>query len=96
MKSRPDDLFPSIHLVLTNHWFDETTSGRKRIEYRVMTARWMKLIHARRDTLCFVTFSRAYTKTTATYSIRHIDLGTCPIPGWIGLFIRIHFTDIPQ
>lgn len=90
-----NDLFPSIRLVLTNHWFDETLSGQKRIEYRAITPRWMRLIYNRRSILCLVTFSRAYTKTTATYFIQDIDIGPCPIPGWNGDFIRIHFTDLP-
>jgi hypothetical protein len=90
-----DDLFPSIHLVLTHEWFDKTASGEKRVEYRAMTPRWMKRIYNRRDVLCLVTFARGYTKTTRTYSIRDIDIGPCPIPGWAGDYIRIHFTDLP-
>ena len=41
----------TLHLVLTRHWFDETTKAiaPKRIEYRKVTARWMKLIYDRRD-----------------------------------------------
>lgn len=85
----------TLHLVLTHRWYDETTKPEnpKRIEYRVMTPRWMKLIYGRRDALKLVTFSRGYTKTRATYDIVKIDLGPCPIPGWDKPeYIRIHFS----
>ena len=87
----------TLHLVLTHHWFHETTKpiDPKRTEYRNMTERWMKIIYARRDSLKFIRFARGYTKTTATYAISHIDLGPCPLPGWEGTDrIRIHFEEI--
>lgn len=83
-----------LHLVLTHHWYDETTSGRKRIEYRKITPRWARLIWERRSEIAFVRFARGYTATTATYRVTQIDVGPCPIQGWDGDYYRIHFTDI--
>jgi hypothetical protein len=83
----------TLHLTLTHHWYDETVAGRKRIEYRAPTQRWMRQIYERRFLLHEVVFHRAYTSTTATYRIDKIDLGECPIAGWEGKFIRIHFSD---
>jgi hypothetical protein len=83
-----------LHLVLTYHWFSETVSGRKRVEYRKMTPRWMRLIYERRDEIAFVRFARGYSSCMATYAVTNIDIGPCPIPGWDGQYFRIHFTDI--
>lgn len=85
----------TLHLVLTHHWYDETMSGRKRIEYRAMTARWMRLIYERRESLKRVRFARAYTKTMATFEINRIDIGPCLLAGHEGERIRIHFSDMP-
>lgn len=70
----------TLHLVLTHHWYDETVKrvDPKRIEYRAMTARWMRLIYERRDTLKHVRFARGYSKTMATFSITRIDIGPQP------------------
>lgn len=102
----------TLHLVLTHHWFDQTTKSKdpKRIEYRSMTTletkgpnrgmptrtRWYKLIYEQREKISRVRFARGYTKTTATFAVSKIDIGPCPIPGWAGDYIRIHFTDLPQ
>lgn len=84
-----------LHLVLRHHWFDETDSGRKRIEYRNDTPRWRRLIFDRRHQLTRLRFARGYTKRTALYRITHIDIGPCPLPGWEGADrIRIHFIDL--
>ena len=69
-----------LHLVLTYHWYDETASGRKTIEYRAMTEKWRKQIWEKRD-----------TATTQTFAIDKIDIGECPIEGWNGHYYRIHF-----
>ena len=81
----------TLHLVLTYHWYDETVSGRKRVEYRECTPRWMKLIYDRRDIIGFVRFARGYTDTMSVFKVRSIDIGPCPIDGWAGEYIRIHF-----
>lgn len=83
-----------LHLVLTHHWYDETAAGHKRIEYRCMKPRWMRLIYERRDMIKRVRFSRGYTRTTQTFAVDKIDLGPCPIPGWSGQYFRIHFSDL--
>ncbi len=87
----------TLHLVLTHHWYDETTKAvdPKRIEYRAMSPRWMVLIYERRHLIQFVRFARGYTKTTQTFAVSLIDIGPCPIPGWDGDYIRIHFTEKP-
>lgn len=81
----------TLHLVLTHHWFDETEAGRKRVEYRVMSPRWMDQIWERRNRIDAVRFARGYTSRTITRPVERIDIGSCPIPGWGGDFIRIHF-----
>jgi hypothetical protein len=96
--SAAEDTNPiTLHLTLKHHWYDETAKEKdpKRIEYREKTERWMKLIYDRRARIERVRFSRGYTKTTAEFTVIHIDLGPCPIPGWAGDYIRIHFSDIP-
>ncbi len=86
-----------INLVLTNHWYDETAAGRKRVEYRVMTgggggpSQYLGQLWHQRHTLKRVRFSRGYTPTTQTFDIVKIDVGPCPIPGWSGEYYRIHF-----
>lgn len=80
-----------LHLVLTHHWYDETVSGRKSIEYRKINYHWRRLIWSRRNEITHVRFARGYTKTTATYEVEKIDTGLCPIPGWNGRYFRIHF-----
>lgn len=87
----------TLHLVLTHHWYDETVKAGdpKRIEYRKVTPRWLKLIYDRRDIITGVRFSRGYTSTIRIYRVTGIDIGPCPISGWAGEFIRIHFEDMP-
>lgn len=86
----------TLHLVLTYHWYDETASGRKRIEYRAMTPKWMALIYERRDTIKRVRFSRGYTKAVQEFAVELIDIGPCPIHGWTGNYFRVHFSDLPK
>lgn len=94
MPKEPTEL---LHLVLTRHWYDETTKATnpKRTEYREITPRWMKLIYERREQLKRIRFARAYTTTTAMFAITSIDIGPCLIPGHTGERIRIHFTELP-
>ncbi len=98
----------TLHLVLTHHWYDETASGRKRVEYRAMKsiithglfkgARrdsiWLNMIWNKRDQIKHVCFSRGYTSTRQTFAVTKIDIGPCPIPTWTGQYFRIHFEDI--
>lgn len=81
----------TLHLVLTHHWYDQTESGEKRIEYRYPSPRWMEQIWERRDHISAVRFARGYTSRTITRPVERIDIGPCPIPGWGGDYIRIHF-----
>lgn len=98
MKQNPDTEDITLHLVLTRHWYDETTKAEnpKRTEYREITKRWMKLIYERRERIKRVRFARAYTTTTATFRVTGIDIGPCLLPGHTGERIRIHFVDEPQ
>lgn len=88
-----------IKLVLTNHWYDETASGRKRVEYRTMTepdgkpSRWYAQIWLKRHQIKKVRFARGYTPTTQVFDVLKIDIGPCHIPGWHGDYYRIHFTE---
>lgn len=56
-----------VHLILTGHWFDETVSGRKTIEYRDNTRYWRRRLI--KGNPCFAVFHRGYTRVTATYEI---------------------------
>ena len=82
-----------LHLVLTNHWYLETTEGNKRIEYRKMSAHWKKLIWDRREDITHVRFSKGYTLERTTYEVEKIDIGPCPLEGFDGEYYRIHFKD---
>ena len=82
-----------LHLVLTYHWFAETVSGNKRIEYRKMSPHWKRLIWDRRERITRVRFQRGFEKDPLRvgYFVHKIDIGPCPIEGWDGDFYRIHF-----
>lgn len=88
----------TLKLVLTHHWYDETVSGRKRVEYRSMTeadgkpSRWYSQIWTKRHEIKRVRFSRGYTPTMQVFDVVKIDIGPCHIPGWNGDFYRIHFS----
>lgn len=88
-----------LNLVLTGHWYDETTAGRKRVEYRSMLnargkpSRWYGEIWLKRHQIKHVRFSRGYTPTTQLFSVVKIDIGPCHLPGWLGDYYRIHFTE---
>ena len=83
-----------LNLVLTYHWYDEIASGRKTIEYRAQSPKWMRDIWEKRETIIAegVRFQRGYTKTHLFRSVSHIDIGTCPYEGWDGEYIRIHLS----
>ena len=85
-----------LHLVLTYHWYDETESGRKSVEYRAMTDRWRRQIWDRRDEITHVRFARGYTSTMQTFEVEKIDVGSCPIEGWDDEYYRIHFKQNDQ
>lgn len=91
----------TLKLTLTHLWYDETASGRKRVEYRSMTdecgkpSRWYSQIWLKRHQITRVRFSRGYTPTTLLFDVVKIDIGPCPIPGWEGDFYRLHFKDCP-
>lgn len=82
-----------LKLPLTYHWYDETESGRKRVEYRQMSDRNTKLIWDKRDSLTHVRFQRAFTPPIRrqVFEIEKIDIGDCPIDGWDEQYYRIHF-----
>lgn len=88
-----------LHLVLNFAWYDETVSGRKRVEYREKTdkagnpTKWKRQIWDQREKLTHVRFQRGYSTETETYRITKIDEGTCPLLGWDGRYYRIHFCD---
>lgn len=80
---------PTVHMVLTYHWYDEIASGRKQIEYRKCNAYWKR----RLGTFPYpqlVVFRRGYTSTIMTRRIRKITRGECPIPGWDGEYYQVH------
>lgn len=52
-----------LKLVLTDHWFEEIKSGRKKHEYRKATPFWINRILKNEFTAgCFVEFQKAYRK----------------------------------
>ena len=83
-----------LNLVLTYHWYDEIASGRKNIEYRAMSKKWMRDIWDKRGNVIAngVRFQRGYTQTSMICEIDDIDIGPCPYEGWDGEYIRIHLT----
>ncbi|OQA30177.1 MAG: hypothetical protein BWY57_02995 [Betaproteobacteria bacterium ADurb.Bin341] len=82
-----------LTLVLTGHWYDTTARGAKLIEYRKMSPHWKRMIWERREQIATVRFSRGYSKQTMTFNVTKIDIGPCPLPGWNGLFYRVHFKE---
>lgn len=83
-----------LHLVLTYHWFEEVSSGRKCIEYRAMTPFWTRRIWDRRDKIKKVRFQRGYERDPLRTArvVTKIDIGPCPYDGWNGNYYRIYFT----
>ncbi len=60
-----------LRLVLTDHWFDEIKSGRKKSEYRLDTQYWVKRIKPyfkliRINPKPTVVFQKAYRKNPET------------------------------
>lgn len=82
-----------IDLVLTHGWYDKVEAGEKRVEYRTPTPFWLKRIWARRHEITHLRVRRGYTSRSLTFPVSAIDNGPCPYSGWVGQFIRIHFTD---
>lgn len=82
-----------LKLPLTHHWYDETASGRKRVEYRVMSDHWKKLIWDKREQFTHVRFQRGFQKPIRqiAFEVERIDVGECPIDGWNDQYYRIHF-----
>ncbi len=82
-----------LKLPLTHHWYDETESGNKRIEYRKICSHWKKLIWDKRNDLTHVRFQRGFQKPIKQmmFEITNIDIGECPIEGWDDEYYRIHF-----
>ena len=85
-----------LHLVLTGHWFDEMTAGRKNIEYRRCTPHWRRLLWDRRRSITHARFSRGYTSRTILRPVLAVDCGGCPYDGWDGRFYRLHLGDIVE
>jgi predicted transposase YbfD/YdcC len=83
-----------LHLVLTQHWYDEHASGRKDVEYRAMSPHWKRLIWDRKHKLTHVRYSRGYSSTTMIRKIAEIDQGPCDIEGWGGMYYKIHHPEI--
>lgn len=85
----------TLNLVLTEHWFDEIESGRKRIEYREMSDHWKRLIWDRRDRITHVRFQRAFNKGAKklTFMVDAISVGKCPYDGWDECYYKIMFRE---
>lgn len=67
----------TLHLTLTNHWWEEIAAGRKTSEYRRFTDGWRKrLNHIQCGDL--VVFHRGYTDRIITRQIENIRV----IVGW--------------
>lgn len=66
-----------LRVVLTDYWFDEIKSGRKKHEYRKATPYWQKRIkNAFRDWSkpAFIEFQRAYRKNPERMTFRVLFL----------------------
>ena len=78
---RPEDQF-TVAANLAYKWYDEIESGKKRIEYRDITDYWQKHLfktvtgaNGEEDDIPAVRikFSRGYTKTNMTWTIKWIE-----------------------
>ena len=56
-------------------------------------SRWYGQIWTKRHQITRVRFSRGYTPTSQLFAVLKIDIGPCPIPGWVGDFYRVHYTE---
>lgn len=83
----------TIKLPLSHHWYDETESGRKRVEYRRMSNHWRKLLWDKRGMISHVRFQRGFQTPIRqiTFEVERIDVGDCPIDGWDDKYYRIYF-----
>jgi len=64
----------NLSLILTNHWFDQILSGRKKYEYRLVTPHWVKKLSGK--SFQTITFSRGYTSTKSVFKCGKIELTT--------------------
>lgn len=82
-----------LHLVITEHWYNEIIAGRKLIEYRAMSDHWKKLIWKRRDKITHVRFQCGFKKNPLkmTFEVESIDVGKCPYDGWNDQYYRVFF-----
>jgi len=89
-RRRPSHQGLVINLVLSFSWYDMMIAGLKDAEYRTVTAFWTARIWRNRDLATHVLFHRGYTSPILMRTIRKIDIGGCPYPGWSGDYYRIH------
>lgn len=83
----------TLKLVLTNHWFDEIKSGRKKYEYRKATPFWLKRImnacncivissqiyfELPEENMPFVEFQKAYKKNAEKMTFKIKSISTIP------------------
>lgn len=61
---------PTLKLVLSDYWFDEIKSGRKKHEYRLFSEYWIKRLTCdwRRDVYVFLRF-----ECRPAFKIKHYD-----------------------
>lgn len=83
----------TLRLVVTEGWFDEIESGRKRVEYRRICPHWKRLIWDRKEWITRVVFQRAFKKNPAkaVFEVSGVDIGECPSAGWEGQYYRVCF-----
>lgn len=81
-----------LHLVLKHEWFDKVAAGEKWTEYRFPASQLGKRLLAKPEAYTHVRFARGYTRHRSdTFLIRYIDQGPCPLEGWAGSYVRIHY-----
>ena len=68
-----------VHLVLKYHWYDMIVAGKKHVEHRSITERWLSMLVAR--PVDAIVFHRGYTSTTVQKDVVHVDLGPDTDPG---------------
>lgn len=81
----------TLKLVLTDHWFEEIKSGRKKYEYRKATPFWLKRImnacnaisvssyiyfQLPEDSMPFIEFQKAYRKNAEKMTFRIKSINT--------------------
>lgn len=78
-------------LELNDFWFEEIASGRKNIDYRMITGAAIAALFGGDP----ATHAEFYSgEKRVVRKIEKIDIGPCPYPGWFGLTYQIYLGEV--